>query len=525
MKKLLLLVLFIPIISFGQSFNQYSASGNFMINNHPELKIYKNGKLISEKKIAKDLYSYKFYYDDGTLMSEWEISTEGHLTSAKIYNYTSYESFTPSSIKTLNVKFNSTAEMEKLTSSDKEYGELDVVEYDKSTEIKSLYFEKNMLLEYQKWEKHILENYTYLLRDKLDWADELSSFERKNLTTRLHNIEFRKYLDLISSLNKLEPWSPADVFSSVENYFKLLDLETNTSTMLSKQALKVILVDLNELILKINKNDTENLQTAYSLRAWVRFYSILLHNNLTQYELDEVLLTPSSSNHFWIRSLMFLALGDNERFFKEQAKIRVTKNSDFKNVGFIKDYKNYISESKKSIEDLKKITEINPNFESVYYNLSFCYLRIMDYENSMKYLNISIKNNSMNDDAYFNRASLYLYFEDFDLALLDLNKAIEINPNNADMYTKKGNIKIKEKKYTEAVQLYTKALEVNSLSKTSSFSRKFRPAEWVLEETLNNRAIAYFSLKLYDKACNDAFEANKLGADNDALIQAMDCQN
>ncbi len=96
-----------------------------------------------------------------------------------------------------------------------------------------------------------------------------------------------------------------------------------------------------------------------------------------------------------------------------------------------------------AIADFNKSIELNPNYYGVYNNRGAAKRMLKDYNGAIADFNKSIELNPNNSLAYTNRAQAKLNLEDYYGAIADYNKVIELKPNDAIAYTYRGLAKYK----------------------------------------------------------------------------------
>jgi tetratricopeptide (TPR) repeat protein len=87
-----------------------------------------------------------------------------------------------------------------------------------------------------------------------------------------------------------------------------------------------------------------------------------------------------------------------------------------------------------AIKYYRKVIELNPNYNGIYYNIGLSKVKLKDYEGAILEYNKELELNPENPIAFNNRANAKVNLEDFTGALQDYNKALEINPKYADGY-------------------------------------------------------------------------------------------
>jgi tetratricopeptide (TPR) repeat protein len=152
---------------------------------------------------------------------------------------------------------------------------------------------------------------------------------------------------------------------------------------------------------------------------------------------------------------------------------------------------------KKSIEDYKKITELDPKNANSFLNLGNAYFNLSAYDLAANTYSEVIKI-TPNAESYNLRGWALTNDEKYKEALLDFNKAIELNPYDGKYYKNRGNVKNKLGQYSSAIE----DLDV-AIKKKIDLHYK----------SLSNKGDSYFGLEKYKEALEYYQEALKIKPD------------
>lgn len=117
-------------------------------------------------------------------------------------------------------------------------------------------------------------------------------------------------------------------------------------------------------------------------------------------------------------------------------------------------------EADKAISDYLRGLKADSTDEQYICNLAFTYEDKEDWDNALKYYNMSIKVKP-NLLAYVNRGRLYKLGNQLDLAQADMEAALKLDPTYAQCYLILGNIAIAQNNPAKARELYKKGLAQN----------------------------------------------------------------
>ena len=130
-----------------------------------------------------------------------------------------------------------------------------------------------------------------------------------------------------------------------------------------------------------------------------------------------------------------------------------------------------LNDYKGSLLDYNKAIELNKNYGIAFFNrgLSKCLLQdfhgaILDFTNA-----ISLKTNLV--DSYYNRGGAKDDLEDFNGAIADFSRSIDIDPGYSEAYINRGNSKNSMSDFKGAIMDLTKGLSLNPNSKVGYSNR------------------------------------------------------
>jgi len=255
---------------------------------------------------------------------------------------------------------------------------------------------------------------------------------------------------------------------------------------------------------------------------------------------------PSSTQALNDRGIAYRMNGDQEKAiecFTRAIEIDSTNAESYSHRGM--SYAN--SKVKKwdlALADFNKAIELDPQNGEYYFNRSAGHYRLQDFDNMWKdikkaeSLGFKIPSHSFQQ---IKKESLQYYNKrgydaaqngNLDSAIFDYNKAIEIDPNIPLIYANRANAYSNKRLFDEAVADYKKALEINpkddkvyhdlgmvyvnkgDFDQAISYFNKsleVNPAVAKIGQFYNDRAIAYFWKKEYDKCWDDVNKAIGLG--------------
>jgi tetratricopeptide (TPR) repeat protein len=161
---------------------------------------------------------------------------------------------------------------------------------------------------------------------------------------------------------------------------------------------------------------------------------------------------------------------------------------------------NGLSPSSESyLDDVQKFYESVLEDDSTDYdaltNLGVIYQQIGDLEKSLSFFKKTVKFYPQKARAYHNLGILYSLMNRFEDAVINLNKAAELDTTSPNSIRQLGIIYLQNEKFNEAIESFNLALIRNYLDTESRIGK----------------AIAYWSLKDYDKVITEISEMQSLG--------------
>ena len=166
--------------------------------------------------------------------------------------------------------------------------------------------------------------------------------------------------------------------------------------------------------------------------------------------------------------------------------------------------KGYLKDNYGAIADYTKAIELDPNSAIAYNNRGISKYNLKDYYGAIADYTKAIELDPNYADAYNNRGISKYNLKDYYGAIADFTKAIELGLNKfADVYAKRGNAKGNLKDYYGAIADYDKAIELD-------------PND---ADVYYNRGVSKGSLGDKKGACQDGRKAQSLGIDASQLIE------
>ncbi|MFN3152315.1 tetratricopeptide repeat protein [Bremerella sp.] len=104
---------------------------------------------------------------------------------------------------------------------------------------------------------------------------------------------------------------------------------------------------------------------------------------------------------------------------------------------------------------------VNYNKSEVMTMIGNCYNELDEYEESIKYHNMAIKEDPKNHMAYVNKGVVCRLLGEFDEAEKMYNKALELEPNYAELHVSLGALYIHQEEYEKAVVHLEKGVELD----------------------------------------------------------------
>ncbi|UII26307.1 tetratricopeptide repeat protein [Fulvivirga maritima] len=110
-----------------------------------------------------------------------------------------------------------------------------------------------------------------------------------------------------------------------------------------------------------------------------------------------------------------------------------------------------LGQSEKAVEDFKKVLSEDPLNANAYLSLaSDFYYRQHDYENTVFYVDKTLKYDESNEAAYTLKGKAFQKLGELDQALTAYNDAISVNKQYADAYLSRGLLNIYKKRRSQA---------------------------------------------------------------------------
>lgn len=154
-------------------------------------------------------------------------------------------------------------------------------------------------------------------------------------------------------------------------------------------------------------------------------------------------------------------------------------------------------------EDALKKPLVNYNKSEVLTMIGNCYNELDEYEESIKYHNMAIKENPKNHMAYVNKGVVCRLLGEFDEAEKMYNKALELEPNYAELHVSLGALYIHQEEYEKAVAHLEKGVELDDS----------------LAVAHSNLAFAYATVGRFEDADRELKKAVVRGYDRPELIK------
>jgi tetratricopeptide (TPR) repeat protein len=140
--------------------------------------------------------------------------------------------------------------------------------------------------------------------------------------------------------------------------------------------------------------------------------------------------------------------------------IMMDRNYEDSYWGLAVSYK-YLTEYKKAIKTLTKLTEINENSDKYFFELGVCYLSDGRPAEAIPHLIKSIVLNNQNLEAQIQLAIAHELVEETDLSLMIYNKLIETNPEFLKAYYNKGAMLMGLGNFEEAAKTFFQLIKRN----------------------------------------------------------------
>jgi len=227
--------------------------------------------------------------------------------------------------------------------------------------------------------------------------------------------------------------------------------------------------------IEIDPNDAES----YSHRG-MSYGSSLVHKfDRAMIDFNKAIeLNPDNGEYYYLRGLLYYQLEDFENAWKDIRQAESLKYDLSKAADILKDVRGRCAQyfNSRGLERYK-----NKEFDS-----------------AIPYYDKAIEARPDVAIFYENRANVYITKGEFDSAMNDLQKALAIDPSNGNVLHDLGKISIGKRDFDSAIAYFNKSIAVSStLAKDG--------------QSYNDRAVAYFYKKDYDKCWEDIHKAMQLG--------------
>jgi tetratricopeptide (TPR) repeat protein len=107
-----------------------------------------------------------------------------------------------------------------------------------------------------------------------------------------------------------------------------------------------------------------------------------------------------------------------------------------------------------AVHYLTKACKLNPANWVALFETAFCYDKIDDFTNSIKYYNLYLDEDTFSANAWFNLGLVQSKLEDFEKALESFDYALILDESYSSAYFNKANILANQGKYQEAIDVY-----------------------------------------------------------------------
>lgn len=154
-------------------------------------------------------------------------------------------------------------------------------------------------------------------------------------------------------------------------------------------------------------------------------------------------------------------------------------------------------------EDALERPLINYNKSEVLTMIGNCYNELEEYEESIKYHNMAIKEDPKNYMAFVNKGVVCRLIGEFDEAEKMYNKALELEPDYAELHVSLGALYIHQEEYEKAVAHLEKGVELDDS----------------LAVAHSNLAFAYATVGRFEDADSELKKAVVRGYDHPELIK------
>lgn len=199
--------------------------------------------------------------------------------------------------------------------------------------------------------------------------------------------------------------------------------------------------------------------------------------------------------YYWGKNKYNLALADCKCALKIKPQWTVLENE-----GSIY---TLLGMNKEAIACLQSASNLNPQYEPIYYNLSVAYQRAHDWNKTIEYCNRGVKLNPREVNYYFRRANAHRALHHPEQALADYKAAVKANPTDywpaACLALYLGDLNRDQ----EAIKAYDQAIDLLKANTRIGADRK---RAW-LATLFDNRGVHYANLKKFSHAISDFDEA------------------
>ena len=108
----------------------------------------------------------------------------------------------------------------------------------------------------------------------------------------------------------------------------------------------------------------------------------------------------------------------------------------------------------KSLQEMKKAIEMNPNYADAHQFISFLYIIAGEKEKSNKHLDIALNLNPLSEETHFFRAYFHYMIEDYKKSLELLNQCLDVNNKNIPAHAVKSICLLKLGRYEEVITYF-----------------------------------------------------------------------
>ena len=171
-------------------------------------------------------------------------------------------------------------------------------------------------------------------------------------------------------------------------------------------------------------------------------------------------IEPGNHEIYIVKGTALGILGDVNGA-RKMFDIALTKDSDdIENILFtITSVLQNLNYYEQLIPYLRRLLELEPEFNAHLYDLAYAYEKIHDYENSINYYTLYLEEEPFSDSAWYNLGIIYNKLEQHLKALEAYDYALAINNQNSFALFNKGNILSNLERYNDAIPVYHEYLE------------------------------------------------------------------